>query len=87
MSAAPFDPSHPDTWPLVMSFAEVCAVLRIAPRTGYRLRQRHHFPVKEYEPRLTNTPQYSRDDLLQALKSRSGQATALERRQALSRVR
>ena len=83
MSAAPFDPSQPDTWPLVMSFAEVCQVLRTSARTGHRLRQTHRFPIPELQPRLANIPRYHRDDVLQALKSRSGQASALERRKAL----
>jgi len=87
MTAQPFDPSHPESWPLVMSFAEVCAVLRIAARTAYRLRQTHRFPIPEFTPRLASTPRYHRDDVLQALKSRSGQASALERRKALHHVR
>lgn len=82
-----FDPAHPETWPLVLTFAEVCLVLRTSQRTAYELRQAHRFPVPELLPRLGKIPRYHRDDVLQALKSRSGQASALERRKALHHVR
>jgi len=87
MSAPPFDTTRPDTWPHVMTFAEVCQVLRISTRTGQRLRQRHHFPIPEFHPRLANLPRYLRDDVIQSLRARSGQASALERRKALHGVR
>lgn len=87
MSAAPFDPGQPDTWPLVLTFAEVCQVLRTPIRTGYDLRAAHRFPVPELQPRVAKAPRYHRDDVLQTLKSRSGQASALERRRALHHVR
>ncbi len=87
MAAAPLDPTRPDTWPVVMTFAEVCSVLRIGLRAGQIQRQLGRFAVPELLPRLAGTPRYSRDDVLQAVKVRSGQATALERRQALRGVR
>ena len=87
MSAAPFDPHQPETWALVMTFAEVAQVLRISTRSAYELRAAHRFPVPELTPRVAKAPRYHRDDVLQALKSRSGQATALERRQVLARAR
>jgi hypothetical protein len=80
--AALLDSSRPETWPLVLTFHEVCGVLRISTRTGYTLRQQHRFPVPELTPKL-GTPRYFREDVLQAVKVRSGHATALERRRAL----
>lgn len=87
MTPPPFDPAHPATWPLVLTFAEVAQVLRISTRSAYELRAAHRFPVPELTPRLAKAPRYHRDDVLQALRSRSGQATALERRQVLARAR
>ena len=87
MTAAVFDPSTPDTWPLLLTFAEVCLVLRTSQRTAYELRAAHRFPVPELTPRVAPSPRYHRDDVLQSLKSRSGQASALERRRALHSLR
>lgn len=84
MTAATLDPTRPETWPLVMTFGEVCQVLRIGLRAGQRARQHGRFTVPELLPRLAGTPRYSRDDVVQWVKSRSGQATALERRRAMS---
>ena len=81
------DSTRPETWPLVLVFAEVCTILRIGERVGYRLRQEHRFPVPELLPRLAGGPRYSRDDVLHALKSRSGMATAAERRTAMKVAR
>ena len=80
------DATRPDTWPLVMTFAEVCGVLRIGERVGYTLRQHHRFPVPELTPRLAGGPRYSREDVLQTVKIRSGQTSIAERRKVLSRV-
>jgi len=87
MTRADFDPSRPETWPFVLTFAECCQILRISTRTGYTLRQRHRFLVPELTPPVAGAPRYHRDDVFQALKSRSGQASALERRKALHGVR
>jgi len=87
MTGAAFDPHRPDSWPLILTFGEVAQVLRISTRSAYELRAAHRFPVPELTPRVAKAPRYHRDDVLQALKSRSGQATALERRKALSAVR
>jgi hypothetical protein len=86
MSETPLDLTRPDTWPLVMTFAEVCLALRIGERVGYTERQRHRFPVPEITPRMGGRPRYHRDDVLQALKVRSGQASLAERRKALARI-
>ena len=81
------DATRPETWPLVLVFAEVCGILRIGERAGYRLRQQHRFPVPELLPRIAGGPRYAREDVLQAVKVRSGQASALERRKVFSQVR
>ena len=87
MTAVPLDPTRPDTWPVVLVFAEVCSILRIGARVGYRLRHEHRFPVPELLPRMAGGPRYSREDVLYALKSRSGAATVAERRTALKVAR
>jgi len=87
MSAAAFDPSHPETWPLVLTFGEVCQVFRTPQSSGYEQRQAGRFPVPELLPRVAKGPRYHRDDVLLSLKSRSGQASALERRKALHGIR
>lgn len=81
------DSTRPESWPLVLVFAEVCSILRIGERAGYRLRQQHRFPVPELLPRIAGGPRYGREDVLQAVKMRSGQASALERRKVLHNVR
>ena len=78
------DRTAPETWPLVLTFAEVCEILRIGQRAAYRLRQEHRFAVPELLPRITASPRYSREDVLYAVRIRSGHATALERRKAWS---
>jgi hypothetical protein len=83
---AVLDPTRPETWPLVLTFAEVCVILRIGERVGYSERQRRAFPVPEITPRIAGRPRYHRDDVLQALKLRSGQVSSAERRKGLSRV-
>jgi predicted DNA-binding transcriptional regulator AlpA len=81
------DATRPETWPLIMTFAEVCQVLRISTRTAYTLRQQHRFPVPPITPRISGSaPKFYRDDVLQALKVRSGQTSLAERRKVLSRV-
>jgi hypothetical protein len=82
----PLDLTRPETWPVVMTFAEVCQVLRIGERVGYAERQHRRFPVPEITPRVGGRPRYHRDDVLQALKLRSGQSSIAERRKALSRI-
>ena len=46
------DATRPETWPLIMTFAEVCQVLRISTRTAYTLRQQHRFPVPPLTPAI-----------------------------------
>ena len=87
MTAAALDPTTPDTWPLVLTFDEVCQIFRLGKRSGQRLRQFGRFPVPELLPRVAGSPRYAREDVLHAVKVRSGQATALERRKALHGVR
>ena len=81
------DPTKPENWPMVMVFAEVCLVFGIHERTGQRARVRGTFPVPELKPRVAGGPRYSRDDVLHAIKVRSGSATAAERRTALKVAR
>jgi len=76
------DPTRPETWPLVMTFAEVCQVLRISERVGYEQRQHRRFPVPEITPRIGGRPRYYRDDVLHMLRLRSGQSSIAERRKA-----
>jgi len=87
VTAAGFDPFRPESWPLILTFAEVAQILRISTRSAYTLRAARRFPVPELLPRVAATPRYHRDDVIQSLKSRSGQASALERRKAISGVR
>jgi len=87
MTAPPFDPTRPESWPLVLKFSEVCQVFRTPPSSGYEQRQAGRFPVPELLPRVARGPRYHRDDVLQSLRARSGQASALERRKALHGVR
>ena len=87
MSRAPIDVTKPDSWPVIMRFEDVCAVLDIRPRTGHRIRAAGRFPVPEITPRIAGFARYSREDVLHAIKVRSGSATAAERRAAISRVR
>jgi hypothetical protein len=85
--AVALDITRPETWPLVMTFAEVCQVLRLGLRTAYTQRQQHRFPVPELTPRVSGSaPRFHREDVLQAVKLRSGQASLAERRKAFSRV-
>jgi hypothetical protein len=83
---AALDLTRPETWPLVMTFHEVCAVFRISERVGYEARDAHTFPVPEITPRVGRRPRYHREDVLHALKVRSGQSSIAERRKALSRI-
>ena len=87
MTEPQIDATRPETWPLVMTFAEVCQVLRISTRTAYTLRQQRRFPVPPLTPEISGSaPKFHREDVLQALKIRSGQTSMAERRKVLSRV-
>ncbi len=85
MTRPVLDLARPETWPVVLVYAEVLRIFSISRSLGDSLRHRRAFPVPELLPRIGKQARYSREDVLYALKSRSGQATALERRKAWSR--
>jgi hypothetical protein len=81
------DVKDPASWPFILTFGEVCQVLRISERVGHKARQDGAFPVPELQPRIGRRPRYYRDDVLTALRLRSGQSTIAERRKAYSFIK
>ena len=87
MTRPPLDLTRPETWPVLLRFEEVCTILDIRPSTGYRDRANGRFPVPELKPRVAGGPRYAREDVLHAIRVRSGSATAAERRTAFKVAR
>ena len=87
MTRLPLDLARPETWPVVLVYAEVLRIFGISRSSGDLLRRHRAFPVPELLPRIGKQSRYSREDVLHALKSRSGAATAAERRTALKVAR
>lgn len=87
MTRAPLDLARPETWPIVLVYAEVLRVFNLSRTTGDALRHRGQFPVPELLPRIGRQARFAREDVLHSLKSRSGAATAAERRSAMKVAR